>query len=626
MYKLRFVIAAATAALWAATAGATTFIVPTDEEMVDKSTAIVTGVVTGSEVIESEPRFFETVYTVAVDRTLKGSIQDKSRIRVRSYGGGRDGFFTHVESAAHFAIGDEVLLFLTPHRGDWTTTDLTLGKFRFATSSAGYGLLVRDAEDIVGWDRDGKVHKEKVRLEAEFLEVIRARVAGQQRPAVTYEVEAEDVLAAPAPRQERFGVTTHALFAAHTYASRVTDCATTYPVRHETAQMNAGITYFKNTNQDIADAGDGGVSAIQSGLASWSNECSAAVSIVYGGEQPTLKNGEDGINMIIFNDPGSHVSGTWTGSGTIAITFGSANNLHTFDGTTFASYSDNDIVFQNAYGADEPSFAEAMTHEIGHSIGLRHANRTHPRTVNASCVLNAETSCNDAIEECASSAIMTSAVTHGIDFTLQTWDAHAANALYPATCAVAPTPPTNVTATALTSTSVQITWSAVDGATTYDVFRSSGGGTFTELAGSDTAGTTFTDNTAAANTAYRYVVRAGNGGGFSEFSASDMATTVIFTDATLTAQVSEVKLVHFTQLLTAVNAVRTLGGLSTISFGAPAPAAGVEVFASHLNTLRTNLLAGLAAVPHTVPTFTDTVTTGTSLKLIHIQEMRDAVQ
>jgi hypothetical protein len=193
--------------------------------------------------------------------------------------------------------------------------------------------------------------------------------------------------------------------------------------------------------------------------------------------------------------------------------------------------------------------------------------------------------------------------------------------------AVAPAPPTNIVATATGSTSVHITWNASTTADEYDVWRSAGEGSFA-LVGNAGASTFFTDATAAASTSYRYVVRAATEGQFSTFSDDDVATTVVFTDPILTVDSTKAKAVHFTQLLTAVNAMRTLAGISPISFTAPAPTNAVTIRRQHLLDLRAGLdaargVVGLSAIGYTDPTITAGSTT---VKVVHITQLRDGVR
>jgi hypothetical protein len=190
------------------------------------------------------------------------------------------------------------------------------------------------------------------------------------------------------------------------------------------------------------------------------------------------------------------------------------------------------------------------------------------------------------------------------------------------------TAPTSVAANAVTSTSVQVSWSG-SCSTACHVYRSSDHVNYS-LVGSP-ASSPFTDTGAmvpiSANTAYLYKVRAFDGSTESLDSNIDLATTVIFTDPTLTTGVV-VKAVHFTELQTAINAVRTLAGLSAFSFTAPAPGASVTIQAAHVSDLRTALNAARNTLTLSSISYTDpTITVGsTVMKAAHINDLRAGVQ
>ncbi|HYK03006.1 MAG TPA: M12 family metallo-peptidase [Thermoanaerobaculia bacterium] len=186
--------------------------------------------------------------------------------------------------------------------------------------------------------------------------------------------------------------------------------------------------------------------------------------------------------------------------------------------------------------------------------------------------------------------------------------------------------PTGVVATPTAATSVLVTWNAAAGAASYDVLRSTGGA-FTVL-GSTTIDLFFNDNTAAANTAYRYAVQAhGAGVIVSDLSVPDVATTTSFTDPTITALSTTAKVIHFTELLTVINSLRSLAGLSPISFTAPGPAPLETVRRQHILDLRAGLDAARTALGMSALTYTDpTLTAGsTKIKAVHVTELRAGV-
>ncbi len=189
--------------------------------------------------------------------------------------------------------------------------------------------------------------------------------------------------------------------------------------------------------------------------------------------------------------------------------------------------------------------------------------------------------------------------------------------------------PTNVVATATTSTSVLITWSATI-AESYEVLRLSAGGVSQTLGSTIATSTSasFNDNNAAPNTAYLYRVRSTTSS-VSPYSRPDLATTVIFTDPTLIAGSTNIKAAHFTQLRTAANAVRALAGLAAFSFTDTPITPGVTpIKAVHLTELRTALNAArgsllLPAINYATPT----VGAGnTTIAAIHIEDLRSGVK
>jgi subtilisin len=185
--------------------------------------------------------------------------------------------------------------------------------------------------------------------------------------------------------------------------------------------------------------------------------------------------------------------------------------------------------------------------------------------------------------------------------------------------------PANVLATATSDFVVNVNWSPVAGATSYRVYRSSDRFTYT-LIGSAGA-PPFDDTTATPYTAYLYKVRS-YANGESGDSNRDLATTVMFMDETLTAGTTSVRLAHFTDLLSAVNAVRALAGLNAIQFSEPSPAAGVAVNGQHVVDLRNALNAARATIGLSALTYSDpTITAGaTSIKAVHLTEIRNGVK
>jgi len=180
--------------------------------------------------------------------------------------------------------------------------------------------------------------------------------------------------------------------------------------------------------------------------------------------------------------------------------------------------------------------------------------------------------------------------------------------------------PTGINATAITGTRVDVSWTAVTGATSYEIDRRDAGGGFEEIG--ESSGNSFSDFTATAGESYLYRVRAANGSGTSGDSTFDIATTVIFADDPLTAG-TLVRAIHLSQLRTAVNAVQSLANLQTITNPSPV---GTTIKATDVTDLRTALDAALTALGLTAGGYTNSPLTGAPIKPVDFQELRNRVK
>ena len=138
-----------------------------------------------------------------------------------------------------------------------------------------------------------------------------------------------------------------------------------------------------------------------------------------------------------------------------------------------------------------------------------------------------------------------------------------------------PAAPTGLTATASGQTTINLTWTASSGATSYTILRSTtSGGPYTSVGTSTT--TSFSNTGLTCNTAYFYVVTASNGSCSSGNSAQATATTAACSTCTNTTLYS--------------NTFETGTGLSNwstgtfVSGGSTADWRGIQVCAAHSGT------------------------------------------
>ncbi len=184
-------------------------------------------------------------------------------------------------------------------------------------------------------------------------------------------------------------------------------------------------------------------------------------------------------------------------------------------------------------------------------------------------------------------------------------------------------PPSTIVATATSATSVVIEWAPPQGATGYEVWRTNylpwG---FTKVASA--AASPFTDATAVANTAYLYQVRAINDTETSGFSRSDFAYTRLFSDDPIVPRVTAVRTAHFTEIYTAVAALRTVRGIGNVAMAGPSG----QIIASHVNQLRVWVASALTGFGMAAPSFTDPrlLMNTTTVKAAHLMELRNALR
>jgi hypothetical protein len=185
-------------------------------------------------------------------------------------------------------------------------------------------------------------------------------------------------------------------------------------------------------------------------------------------------------------------------------------------------------------------------------------------------------------------------------------------------------PPEIFSATASTGTRVSLSWTAVAGAVSYDIYRTTSITTpFAPL--TNTSVTAFNDDSVIANTTYLYKVRAVGQSQTSGFTPVDIATTVIYSDPALTSAVG-IKAVHFTQLRTAIDAMRAAANLGAAVY-TNAIATGGLVKRVDLVEMRTALNDARNILGVGTLTFSESIVAGsTKVKAAHITEIRNGTQ
>lgn len=184
--------------------------------------------------------------------------------------------------------------------------------------------------------------------------------------------------------------------------------------------------------------------------------------------------------------------------------------------------------------------------------------------------------------------------------------------------------PTNLAVDTASSTQIHLSWTAPSGSVNhYQVERSQSlTGSFAIVANPST--TSLDDTPASGVHSYLYRVRAIDSfGAPSPPSNMALGTSITFIDANLQAGVSVVKAQHLTELRQAINATRSIAGLSAATW-THSDLTNALIYAVDVQELRDKLSPALSALSIAESSYDDaTLAAGTTLiKKVHIDQLR----
>lgn len=372
---------------------AATYIVPTDIEMLHGSDDVVIATALAARAERTETGGIVTKTTLVIEEVLKGDRAAGQELVLTERGGRVDGLSLFVSGAPRYEPGRRYLVFTESNAdGDPITFGLSLGRFVLEGE-----LAVR--EGITGFDQNLEPHIEQARDAREFIAFLRS--AGRRVPgAGPWPASSTDRLA-PSAQHPVPAITGNAIVGL-TRAGYLYDGAYRWEGVPDAAFVLSGA---------IA----GGSDAAQRGVTEW-NATETNIAYRIAGQDDTALGGlttPDGRNAILFGDPKNEVPSSAAAQGGVWGT-----DEYTFAGETFTRILEADVVFNHPFSPSLSCLYTVMTHELGHTLGIRHANHD-----------GRERPCPQSLD-CASDAVMRAAVTCALDGRLRPWDERAAAAVY----------------------------------------------------------------------------------------------------------------------------------------------------------------------------------------------------
>ncbi|MGH7488155.1 MAG: hypothetical protein ACREMY_21545, partial [bacterium] len=331
---------------------ATTFVVPADRDLVHHADAIVVGSPLTSYSQFNAEGGIETVTSFSITEVIKG-ISISRVIDIVEPGGNYAGRATVIAGVPQFFSGERLMLFLKKtDTGHFAVEELVLGKFRFASDIRDRRLLVRDAEDIQGWDSQLRPYHERLRAADSFLQFVRNESKGIPSVEDYFVSDPALLRATPMPATQNpakpLAGGGAAAFTATSYTMTISGS-----LGARWAIFPSAVTFFTGTTTEPGAPG-GGTTAAQIALSAWTNDCGSNVNYAYGGTDggghTQGLHATDGANTILFErdlssfgvSPFTCSGGGYSGTlGIGGIT--SASGSNSVNGESFVTTQEADV-------------------------------------------------------------------------------------------------------------------------------------------------------------------------------------------------------------------------------------------------------------------------------------------
>lgn len=350
----------------------TTFVLMSDEDLVQGSAAIVVGTVQSIAPQASSQQQIETEVTLKVDESVKGIRQ--STVTIAVPGGSVGGVQRVVYGAPQFYIGEKVVVFLR-QRPDGALTPLGLAMGKYTIVQRPTGAVVRrqlggKGTSVLALDKGSGA--------------LMAGEAEDERALAPFIASMREIVSKDPLGREEVAVLPPSMGAGE--ASAAFTFLGDYPARWLQPDLGQTVAFGVDPTGDMALGSAASLKAVSAAMAAWNGAGSRLRITSSGAATAAPYMACDGKSTIQFNDPFGEIGQPVNCGGALAIGgfCSTANSTSSVGGATFYTITEGDLTVNNGFGGcaywTPVNVAETITHELGHSIGLGHSSETWPES------------------------------------------------------------------------------------------------------------------------------------------------------------------------------------------------------------------------------------------------------